>query len=75
MLILPLARASRFVLVRPHYPENVGAVARAMKTMGLTQLVLVRPGRLALPEHENAFQNGCSRMGCARQGASLRQSR
>jgi tRNA (cytidine32/uridine32-2'-O)-methyltransferase len=56
MLSLPLCRATRFVLVRPHYPENVGASARAMKTMGLTQLALVRPGRLAQPQHEMAFK-------------------
>ena len=45
-----------FVLVRPHYPENVGACARAMKTMGFSELVLVKPGRLAVPEHEMAFK-------------------
>ncbi|MCF7978213.1 MAG: TrmJ/YjtD family RNA methyltransferase [Chromatiaceae bacterium] len=33
----------RFVLVEPSLSANMGAVARAMKTMGLTQLVLVRP--------------------------------
>ncbi len=44
----------RIVLVRPHYPENVGAAARAMKTMGLSQLVVVRPSRLASPRHELA---------------------
>ncbi|MEY2932187.1 MAG: hypothetical protein RL033_2936 [Pseudomonadota bacterium] len=54
MLQLPVTSASVFVLVRPHYPENVGAVARAMKVMGLTRLVLVKPGRLALPDHELA---------------------
>lgn len=31
------------VLVEPSHPGNVGAVARAMKTMGLTNLILVRP--------------------------------
>lgn len=51
MLELPITSASTFILVRPHYPENVGAVARAMKTMGLTSLRLVKPGRLAVPEH------------------------
>lgn len=35
--------AIRVVLVEPAHPGNIGAVARAMKTMGLTQLVLVRP--------------------------------
>lgn len=33
----------RFVLVEPSLSANIGAVARAMKTMGLTQLVLVQP--------------------------------
>src|SRR5262245_11248632 len=51
---MPITRAATFVLVRPHYPENVGAAARAMKTMGITDLVLVKPGRLAVPEHEMA---------------------
>jgi TrmH family RNA methyltransferase len=51
MLELPIHRQIRFVLVRPHYPENVGAAARAMKTMGFTELHLVKPGRLAEPSH------------------------
>jgi TrmH family RNA methyltransferase len=45
-----------FVLVRPHYPENVGASARAMKTMGFSDFVLVKPSRLAVPGHEMAFK-------------------
>jgi TrmH family RNA methyltransferase len=45
-----------FVLVHPHYPENVGASARAIKTMGFSRLVLVRAGRLAVPEHSMAFK-------------------
>jgi tRNA/rRNA methyltransferase len=32
-----------FILVKPSHPGNVGAVARAMKTMGLDRLVLVDP--------------------------------
>lgn len=47
---------TRFVLVRPHYPENVGAVARAIKTMGFLGLDLVKPGRLAVPNHEMALK-------------------
>jgi len=38
----PLGRI-RFVLVEPTHPGNIGAVARAMKTMGLTHLHLVNP--------------------------------
>lgn len=33
----------RIVLVEPSHPGNIGAVARAMKNMGLCELVLVRP--------------------------------
>ncbi|MBN3728107.1 TrmH family RNA methyltransferase, partial [Burkholderia sp. Ac-20379] len=35
--------AARFVLVEPSHPGNVGAAARALKTMGLSRLVLVAP--------------------------------
>lgn len=52
MLALPIHAQVRFVLVRPHYPENVGAAARAIKTMGFTRLVLVKPSRIATPDHE-----------------------
>lgn len=34
---------TRVVLVRPHYPGNVGAVARLMANFGLSQLSLVNP--------------------------------
>ncbi len=33
----------RFILVAPRMAANVGSTARAMKTMGFSQLVLVRP--------------------------------
>ena len=35
----------RIVLVRTSHPGNIGAAARAMHTMGLSRLVLVRPDR------------------------------
>lgn len=35
----------RIVLVNPTHPGNIGAVARAMKTMGMDQLYLVAPKR------------------------------
>ena len=40
----------RIVLCRPSHPGNVGAAARAMKTMGLTDLRLVAPERFPAPE-------------------------
>lgn len=49
-----LHRLVTFVLVHPHYPENVGAAARALKTMGFERLSLVNPSRLASPQHEMA---------------------
>jgi tRNA (cytidine32/uridine32-2'-O)-methyltransferase len=40
---LSILRNIRFVLVETTHPGNIGAVARAMKTMGLTRLDLVKP--------------------------------
>jgi len=40
----------RIVLVAPSHPGNVGAAARAMKNMGLRQLVLVAPRQFPHPE-------------------------
>src|SRR5258705_10894956 len=56
MLELPIHSLLCFVLVRPHYPENVGAAARAIKTMGFTRLVLVKPGKMAEPGHVMAVK-------------------
>lgn len=38
------------VLVEPSHPGNIGGAARAMKTMGLTKLVLVNPKRFPDPQ-------------------------
>jgi tRNA (cytidine32/uridine32-2'-O)-methyltransferase len=40
----------RIVLVAPSHPGNIGAVARAMKNMALTTLVLVKPKQFPHPE-------------------------
>lgn len=45
-----LAVRLRFVLVEPTHPGNIGAAARALKNMGLGQLVLVNPQRFPDPE-------------------------
>lgn len=45
----------RFVLVETSRPGNVGAAARAMKTMGFSELVLVNPRSAAVVEHEEAI--------------------
>jgi TrmH family RNA methyltransferase len=54
MLELPIHRAMRFLLVSPHYPENVGAACRALKAMGFVKLGLVTPNALAAPTHPMA---------------------
>ena len=40
----------RIVLVEPSHPGNIGASARAMKNMGLEELVLVNP--FSFPSHK-----------------------
>mgnify|MGYP000084284774 CR=1 FL=1 len=35
--------STRFLLLNTSHPGNIGAAARAMKTMGLEQLYLVQP--------------------------------
>ncbi len=44
----------RVVLVRPHIAANIGATARIMRNMGLSELVLVAP--IADPSDRNAHQ-------------------
>src|SRR5512134_49156 len=50
--------AIRIVLCRPSHPGNIGAAARAMKTMGLSDLRLVAPERFPAPEAEWMATNG-----------------
>ncbi len=42
----------RIVLVEPSHPGNIGAAARAMKTMGLERLAVVNPHRFPDPQAE-----------------------
>jgi tRNA/rRNA methyltransferase len=44
----------RVVLVETSRPGNIGAVARAMKTMGFADLVLVNPRHEGMLQHEEA---------------------
>ncbi len=50
-------RNIRVVLVETALPENIGAAARAMKTMGLSDLALVRP-KLFPDQRANALAAG-----------------
>src|SRR5205814_538010 len=40
----------RIVLVAPSHPGNIGAVARAMKNMALSELLLVNPQEFPHPD-------------------------
>jgi len=55
-----LLDAIRVVLCRPSHPGNVGAVARAMKVMGLHDLVIVAPRRPLPDEDATARATGAS---------------
>lgn len=49
----------RIVLVEPSHPGNIGAAARAVKTMGIARLFLVRPKMLP-DEQSDAMAAGAS---------------
>ena len=66
----PLA-AIRIVLVGTQHPGNIGSTARAMLTMGLSQLVLVRPRRFPDPQATALASNAQGVLDAARVVDSL----
>jgi tRNA/rRNA methyltransferase len=69
----PLSRI-RVVLLRPSHPGNIGAAARAMKTMGLARLVLVRPRKFPDPEARAMAAGAADVLESARVCASLEEA-
>jgi TrmH family RNA methyltransferase len=63
----------RIVLVAPSHPGNIGAVARAMKNMALTQLVLVNPKEFPHAEASARASGADDVLGAARVVATLAQ--
>jgi len=61
----------RIVLCRPSHPGNIGAAARAMKAMGLSDLRLVAPERYPAPEAEWMATNAGDVLRQARVHSSL----
>jgi tRNA/rRNA methyltransferase len=61
----------RIVLVATSHPGNIGATARAMLTMGLTQLVLVGPRRFPDPEAAAMASGATAVLDAARVVASI----
>ena len=66
--------AIRIVLVAPSHPGNIGAVARAMKNMGLGELVLVRPKHFPDPEATARASGADDVLACARVVSSLQEA-
>jgi len=65
---------TRIVLCRPSHPGNIGAAARAMKTMGLTDLRLISPQRFPAPEAEWMATNAIDVLKAATIHSSLADS-
>ena len=64
----------RFVLCRPSHPGNIGAAARAIKTMGFSDLRLVAPERYPAPEAEWMATNAIDVLRGAKVCSSLKES-
>jgi tRNA/rRNA methyltransferase len=66
--------AIRIVLCRPSHPGNIGAAARAMKTMGLEDLRLVAPERFPAPEAQWMATHAADVLASARVHATLQEA-
>ncbi|WP_428825230.1 RNA methyltransferase [Azonexus sp. IMCC34842] len=64
----------RVVLCRPSHPGNIGAVARAMKTMGLSSLYLVQPKQFPDPEADTRATGAVDLLEKAKITASLAEA-
>ncbi|MDR2015567.1 MAG: RNA methyltransferase [Azoarcus sp.] len=64
----------RVVLSRPSHPGNIGAAARAMKTMGLSRLWLVSPASFPDPVAEARACGAVDILGSARVADSLQEA-
>src|SRR5213075_1930379 len=64
----------RIVLCRPSHPGNIGAAARAMKAMGLTDLRLVAPERFPAKEEQWLATNAVDVLNAATVHATLHEA-
>lgn len=62
---------TRVVLSHPSHPGNIGAAARAMKTMGLARLVLINPKHFPDPVAEARASGAADVLAAARTCATL----
>jgi len=66
--------ALRIVLCRPSHPGNIGAAARAMKTMGIGDLRLVAPPRPPASQDEWMATHAADVLAAARTHATLAEA-
>jgi TrmH family RNA methyltransferase len=71
---MPQLADIRIVLVETTHPGNIGAAARAMKTMGLSQLALVAPRYQTHPEATALASNAPDVLAQARVYATLQEA-
>jgi len=71
VVLAPNSNSMRFVLCRPSHPGNIGAAARAIKTMGFGDLRLVAPERFPAPEAQWMATHAVDVLEAARVGDSL----
>src|SRR5438045_7887035 len=64
----------RIVLCRPSHPGNIGAAARAMKAMGLSDLRLVAPERFPAKEEQWLATNAVDVLNAATVHATLHEA-
>lgn len=64
----------RVVLCRPSHPGNIGAAARAMKTMGLSNLYLVSPKQFPDPEADTRATGAVDVLQAAKITATLSEA-
>jgi len=64
----------RVVLCRPSHPGNIGAAARAMKTMGLSSLYLVSPKHFPDPEADTRATGAVDVLARATVTSSLKEA-
>ncbi len=69
----PFARI-RIVLVGTQHPGNIGSAARALKTMGLSRLVLVAPERFPHNEADALAAGADDLLACAQVHATLAEA-
>jgi len=71
---LPLLSKFRIVLCQTSHPGNIGSAARAMKTMGLSQLYLVAPKQFPDKEATSLATNAADLLESARVCATLEEA-